>query len=85
MHCSPLASVQPNLTNHSLLKSPQCTLYILVYGDDVFITGCGSGAITNLIRDLNKGFTLKDLEELDYFLGIQVTYLPNGTLHLSQK
>lgn len=37
------------------------------------------------VYNLNKVFALKDLGELSYFLGIQVSKLPNGSLHLSHK
>lgn len=54
-----------------------------MYVDDILITGGDLYAITSLIPDLNKEFTLKDLGYLNYFLGIQVTSLSDGALHLS--
>lgn len=41
--------------------------------------------IENLIVDLNKQFSLKDLGLLNYFLGVEVSYPALGGLFLSQK
>jgi hypothetical protein len=40
-------------------------------------------AVAALLRDLKDNFTLKDLESLQYFLGIEVRRTYDG-LHLSQ-
>lgn len=53
--------------------------------DDILITGSDHEAITSLINNSTKIFALKDLGELNYFLGIQISKLPNGSIHLSQK
>lgn len=57
---------------------------VLVYVDDIIITGNSATFITSLIKKLNAAFSLKQLGKLDYFLGIEVTHLPNGSLLLSQ-
>lgn len=57
---------------------------VLVYVDDIIITGNSETFITSLIKKLNVVFSLKQLGKLDYFLGIEVTHLPNGSLFLSQ-
>lgn len=57
---------------------------VLVYVDDIIITGTSKAFIQQLIIKLNLSFSLKDLGQLDYFLGIQVNHLPNGSLLLSQ-
>ena len=56
--------------------------YFLVYVDDILIIVSDTTAITSLIAQLNLEFSLKDLEEVHYFLGIQVSHTNNG-LHLS--
>lgn len=62
----------------------QWSLYILVYVDDILITGSDDLAIQRVLDQLNAAVALKDLGDLDYYLGIQVTKTAHG-LHLSQK
>jgi histone deacetylase 1/2 len=57
---------------------------VLVYVDDIIITGSSLSHIQQLISKLNAEFALKQLGVLDYFLGIEVFHLPNGSLLLSQ-
>ena len=59
------------------------TTFLLVYVDDILVTGSNPCVIQQLISQLNKSFSLKDLGEMDYFLGIQVKHTIKG-LHLSQ-
>lgn len=58
--------------------------YVLMYVDDILITGSSKEAITFLVDKLNMDFALKDLGNLSYFLGIQVKHIGNGSLHLSR-
>lgn len=67
------------LLNHGSLH-----IMILVYVDDIIITDNSASFIDSLIKHLNAKFSLKQLGKLDYFLGIKVTHLPNGSLLLSQ-
>jgi hypothetical protein len=48
------------------------TIYLFVYVDDIIITSYSPPAVDSLLRDLRSEFALKDLEKLQYFLGIQV-------------
>ena len=48
-------------------------LYLLLYVDDIIITGNASKQIAYLISALSATFDLKDLGPLNYFLGIQIT------------
>lgn len=59
-------------------------LYILVYVDDIIITGNSSTQIAKVIMTLNGIFALKDLGNLNYFLGIEVKVRSDGGLFLSQ-
>ncbi|KAJ4711692.1 Retrovirus-related Pol polyprotein from transposon TNT 1-94 [Melia azedarach] len=45
---------------------------ILVYVDDIVVTGSNNGEIERIICQMNKIFALKDLGQLHYFLGIEV-------------
>ena len=47
-------------------------LYLLLYVDDIIITGNASNQITYLISALSATFDLKDLGPLNYFLGIKI-------------
>ncbi|KAL5547007.1 hypothetical protein UlMin_006694 [Ulmus minor] len=60
------------------------TLLILIYVDDIIVTGSNKEEIEKLIIVLNNSFSLKDHRELSYFLGIEVRTAAKG-LHLSQK
>ncbi|GJV05450.1 putative RNA-directed DNA polymerase [Tanacetum coccineum] len=59
-------------------------LYILVYVDDIIVTGNNKGTIDNIICQLGSAFALKDLGPLNYFLGIEIVPHVSGIL-LSQK
>ncbi|KAJ4801076.1 hypothetical protein LUZ62_052322 [Rhynchospora pubera] len=71
--------------DHSLfiLKTTSTIMYLLVYVDDIIITGNSPKAIDKLIKTLDAEFSIKDLGELSYFLGIQVSSF-HKNLHLSQ-
>ena len=45
---------------------------VLLYVDDMVITGNSEDAIHNLKRFLSSRFKIKDLGPLKYFLGIEV-------------
>ncbi|KAL6334751.1 hypothetical protein AAG906_021410 [Vitis piasezkii] len=47
------------------------SLFVLVYVDDIVVTGSSSQEIHELISRLRGLFSLKDLGELSYFLGIE--------------
>ena len=49
-------------------------LYLLLYVDDIILTGNDPIAITSLITALASTFELKDLGPLRYFLGLQIDY-----------
>ena len=57
--------------------------YILMYVDDIIITSSSEQVVIYLITNLNREFTLKDLREINYFLGIEVKHIVEG-IHLSQ-
>ena len=58
-------------------------IILLIYVDDIIITGSHSILVNSLIDQLHNQFALKDLGSLSYFLGIQVTRTPSS-LHLCQ-
>lgn len=54
-----------------------------MYIDDIIITSSSTAKTQDLIHELGSAFAIKDLGDLHYFLGIEVSHLPTG-LHLSQ-
>lgn len=60
-------------------------MYVLVYVDDIIITGDSSSEIDTFVHRLHSEFSLKDLGPLNYFFGIEVHRSSAGELHLCQK
>lgn len=52
-------------------------LHLLLYVNDIIITGPTPHHINSLVNALGRAFELKDLDHLNYFLGIQI--LPTST------
>lgn len=59
-------------------------LSVLVYVDDVLITGPGDQLISQLKQLLHSAFTIKDLGEAHYFLGMEVVRGESG-IALNQR
>ncbi|XP_016747511.2 uncharacterized mitochondrial protein AtMg00810-like [Gossypium hirsutum] len=59
-------------------------LYVLVYVDDIIVTGKHQGSIDAFVTSLDTQFSLKDLGPLNYFLGVEVEHTTDG-LFLSQR
>lgn len=59
--------------------------YILIYVDNIIVTGYLSKAIDGLVKNLNTEFALKDLCELHYFLGIEVKKTNDGVVPSQSK
>jgi hypothetical protein len=57
---------------------------ILLYVDDLIITGADLDEINHVRRELGASFDMKDLGDLHYFLGIEVIRTPDGIL-ISQR
>jgi Reverse transcriptase (RNA-dependent DNA polymerase) len=54
------------------------TLILLVYVDDIIITGSDPVQIDQCIQQLNTRFAIRDLGTLHYFLGLEASYNSNG-------
>ncbi|KAI3799323.1 hypothetical protein L1987_34616 [Smallanthus sonchifolius] len=67
-----------------ILNSGGTLVYILVYVDDIIITGNNNSAINGIINCLSSIFPLKDLGQLHYFLGIEVVHHQKDII-LSQR
>ncbi|KAK9073343.1 hypothetical protein SSX86_007667 [Deinandra increscens subsp. villosa] len=71
-------------TSLFILKSDSCILYLLVYVDDLVLTGNNPSQLKSFISILHKEFATKDMGSLSYFLGLEVVRSPAG-LFLSQS
>lgn len=60
-------------------------MYVLVYVDDIIITGSAPNNINIFVQQLHKEFSFKDMRCFHYFLGIEVTRSSIGCLHLCQR
>ncbi|CAH9068709.1 unnamed protein product [Cuscuta epithymum] len=58
-------------------------VYILLYVDDILITGSSTSFVSSVVNTLAHQFAMKDLGDVHYFLGIQAKRTPTG-LFLSQ-
>ncbi|CAA7036579.1 unnamed protein product [Microthlaspi erraticum] len=60
------------------------TLVLLLYVDDVLLTGSSPELVNTLIHELSTQFSMKNLGAIHYFLGIQAHHHDNG-LFLNQS
>ena len=51
------------------------TCFLLIYVDDIILTGSHSFFLNEVITKLSTAFSLRDLGSLSYFLGIQICRL----------
>lgn len=70
-------------TSLFVLKRGSTLLYLLVYVDDIILTGNDPAIIRTFISLLNNEFATKDLGTLSYFLGLEALYTDDG-LFLTQ-
>ncbi|GJV07078.1 retrovirus-related pol polyprotein from transposon RE1 [Tanacetum coccineum] len=71
-------------TSLFVFKKDSNVLYLLVYVDDIILTGNNANLIRLFISRLNKEFLITDLGKLNYFLGLEVSYNDSG-IFLSQS
>jgi hypothetical protein len=53
-------------------------IFMLVYVDDFVIAGSTPEVVDVLVRALSSNFHIKDLGQLEYFLGLEATYNSGG-------
>ena len=70
-------------TSLFILHKGTSIVYILVYVDDILVTGNSPSLIQQTLTALAQRFSVKEHEELHYFLGTEETKNSQG-LHLSQ-
>ena len=59
-------------------------VYLVVYVDDILMTGNNESYIASIKKELGKSFEMTDLGYVQYYLGIEVTQHPKS-IFLSQK
>ncbi|KAM1479039.1 hypothetical protein ACFX2I_026387 [Malus domestica] len=67
-----------------VFKNRGVYLILLIYVDDILLTGNSPVQMNHLIQKLGTLFSMKDLGPLHYFLGVEVTYFHNN-MHLDQS
>jgi len=60
-------------------------LYLVVYVDDLIVTGNHQSSVEDFIGCLANRFSIKDLGDLHFFLGVQVIRSPSGNFLSQQK
>ncbi|KAK0576029.1 hypothetical protein LWI29_010847 [Acer saccharum] len=71
-------------TSLFVLKTGGALLYLLIYVDDIILTGSSTTQVEQFVDTLARRFSLKDLGSLSYFLGVEVLPHKHGIL-LSQR
>ncbi|XP_033134130.1 uncharacterized protein LOC103837662 isoform X1 [Brassica rapa] len=71
-------------TSLFILRHEGKFVYLLVYVDDILVTGTSTDLVQQVIDALAAKFSIKDMGHLSYFLGIEATRTPQG-LHLMQR
>ena len=75
----------PNDYSLFLSKSKLGSIFVLVYVDDILITGNDSQGIQKLKDALQDSFQMKDLGLARYFLGLEISRHPHGYFISQQK
>ena len=58
---------------------------MLIYVDDIIVTSSSDETVTTLLKDLGSEFALKDLGDLNFFLGIEVKKNKDGIILTQEK
>lgn len=61
-----------------LQRTSKGIVVLLVYVDDIVVTGSDQEVISTIKQLLHSTFRMKDLGQLTYFLGLEVHYQPKG-------
>ena len=68
-----------------LQRTSKGIVVLLVYVDDIVVTGSDQEAISRVKKLLHSTFHMKDLGQLTYFLGLEVKYQPQGIFVTQHK
>ncbi|KAB5531523.1 hypothetical protein DKX38_018193 [Salix brachista] len=81
---SPMMPILLLYTSLFICQKPDFVIYILIYVDDILVTGSNATEIQLIISALQASFAVKDLGNLHYFLGIEALWCSNG-VYLTQR
>ncbi|CAH9126696.1 unnamed protein product [Cuscuta epithymum] len=68
-----------------IYRQGQSVMYLLLYVDDIIITGNSSSLVSSFITCIASHFAMKDLGDLHYFLGVQAVRNSKGVFLSQQK
>ena len=67
-----------------IFRQQMHVVYLFVNVDDIILIGSSISLIQHITYKLNTAFSLKQLGHLDYFLGLEIKYLPNNSILMTQ-
>jgi hypothetical protein len=68
-----------------MYRRAKVQLYLLIYVDDIIVASSTDATVEALLNDLRSEFALKDLDLLNYFLGIEVKPSSDGIVLTQEK
>ncbi|XP_019096021.1 PREDICTED: uncharacterized protein LOC109130633 [Camelina sativa] len=71
-------------TSLFILRCVSSVVYLLIYVDDILVTGNDTALLRSTLISLDDRFSVKDHEDLAYFLGIEAIRNSTG-LYLTQR
>ncbi|KAK0579819.1 hypothetical protein LWI29_031937 [Acer saccharum] len=72
-------------TSLFIFNANGCVIFLLVYVDDIIVTGNDGALIDTFVATLARRFSIKDLGTLSYFLGVEVIPCSAGMFLSQQK
>jgi hypothetical protein len=66
-------------------KVSKIVVYLVVYVDDLLITGNNEACIASIKKELKKGFEMTNMGYLRYYLGIEVNSKSKACIHLPKE
>jgi Reverse transcriptase (RNA-dependent DNA polymerase) len=80
-----LGYIQAHSDHTIFVKRAEKVCVLIVYVDDIIVTGDVVDEINRLKDNLKRSFEIKDLGKLRYFLGIEVSYSKKGIFMCQRK
>jgi hypothetical protein len=68
-----------------MYRRAKVQMYLLIYIDDIIVVSSTDAVVEALLNDLRSEFALKDLDPLNYFLGIEVKPSSDGIVLTQEK